>query len=94
MISLLICAYFQMILVGARVCTNFSILMSWHWLNKIVLSCLQVDGVEMTLPFTNVTGVEVEFIRGNWLLLSTDFDLRVKWNGDSVVVVTIPEGYK
>ena len=48
----------------------------------------------MTLPYTNVTGVEVEFARGNWMLLDTDFGLQVKWNGESVVVVKVPAGYK
>ncbi|KAK2913695.1 hypothetical protein Q8A67_002094 [Cirrhinus molitorella] len=53
---------------------------------------VQVDGVQVTVPVTLPNGIKI-FISGKYVVLETDFGLRVRFDGNHHADVTLPSSY-
>lgn len=53
---------------------------------------LQVNGVQVIVPVTLSNGVKI-FLSGKFVVLETDFGLRVRFDGNHHADVTLPSSY-
>jgi hypothetical protein len=53
---------------------------------------VRIDDVAVSLPVLDLNGVSIRK-SGNYVLLTTSFNLEIQWNGKAVVMVTVPETY-
>ncbi|XP_053089075.1 zonadhesin, like isoform X2 [Pangasianodon hypophthalmus] len=64
--------------------------------SKIILDKgrkVQVNGVQVTLPITLTNGVKI-FLSGKFVVLETNFGLRVRFDGNHHADVSLPSSYK
>lgn len=55
-------------------------------------SCFQVNGVRVTPPVSLPGGIKV-YLSGTFVVLETDFGLRVRYDGNHHADVTLPSSY-